>query len=94
LFDGLNLFNFLICNLLSYWLLCFLRKLRQIFFITWVFFLGDSKLIIVKSRVGVTMFVEQTLRISYDVSVISLFQSIIIKWIDDILNGFGTQNFI
>jgi hypothetical protein len=40
------------------------------------------------------MLVKQTLRIPYDVSVISLFQSIIIKWIDDVLNGFGTKNFI
>jgi hypothetical protein len=40
------------------------------------------------------MFVKKTLRISNDVSVIGLFQSICVKWINDVLNGFGTHNFV
>jgi len=73
LFDCFDLLYFLIGNLLSYGLFGLFRKFRQIFFITWVFFLRNSKLIVIISWVSIAMLVEKILRIPCYVFNICLF---------------------
>ena len=89
LFNGLYLLDFLVCNLFANWLFSLFRQLSQIFFIRVLLFLGDSKLIAVKSRVGVAMFNKQTFWVLGDCLIISLFQAFLIEWIDNALDSFS-----